>query len=322
MAILLLLGPTAAGKTDVAIALADRLPCHLISMDSTMVYRGLDIGTAKPEPELLKRYPHALIDNRDPDDPYSAAAFVQDADREVKRALNQGKLPVLVGGTMLYARAFRDGLAVLPAANAQVRSHIEAEAAARGWPTLHKRLTQVDPDAAANIHPQNGVRLQRALEVYETTGRPISSYWREQDQATASVRLGQVLVEFAIAPERRSDLHRRIEERFDAMLARGFIDEVRRLRACPDLHPGLPAIRAVGYRQLWRHLDGKLDRAQMRAEVLAANRRLARRQLTWLRSWPWVQAAPWGEPLATAAWMTPKLSEMPKRKSTGITDDG
>lgn len=307
MPIILLLGPTAAGKTDAAVALAERLPCRLISMDSALVYRGMDIGTAKPPAKLLARHPHALIDIRDPATPYTAADFVADADREVRQALEQGKLPVLVGGTMLYARAFRDGLAALPPADPQVRAAIEAEAAAQGWPKLHARLAAVDPVAAANIHPHNGARLQRALEVFETTGKPISAYWRTQGQSAASHRLGQELLEFAVIPRERAELHRRIEERFDAMLAEGFVDEVRALRARADLHPGLPAMRAVGYRQVWRHLDGDWDAAQMRAKALAATRQLARRQLTWLRGWPWVAPLPWVDAAAVAAQVASRL---------------
>ena len=308
MPIVLLLGPTAAGKTDAAVALAERRPCHLISMDSTLVYRGLNIGAAKPKPALLARHPHALIGIRDPAVAYTVAEFVADADREVRRALEQNKLPVLVGGTMLYARAFRDGLAVLPPANPEVRAAIEAEAAAQGWPKLHERLAAVDPVAAANIHPHNGTRLQRALEVFETTGKPISAHWRTQGQLAASNRLSQELLEFAIIPGERADLHRRIEERFNAMLAQGFVDEVRALRARADLHPGLPAMRAVGYRQVWRHLDGAWDAAQMRTKAVAATRQLARRQLTWLRGWPWVAPLPWGDAAAAAARMAASLS--------------
>ncbi len=301
MPIVILLGPTAAGKTDAAIALAERLRCHLISMDSTQVYRGLDIGSAKPPRSVLARYPHALIDIRDPAEPYTAADFVADADREVRDALATGKTPVLVGGAMLYARAFRDGLAALPRADPEVRAAIEAEAESQGWPKLHARLAEVDPVAAAGIHPHNGVRLQRALEVFETTGRPISNYWKEQKQCPASERLGEPLLEFAVVPEDRAALHRRIEERFDAMLRVGFAEEVQRLRQRPDLHLRLPALRAVGYRQMWGHLGGEFEACEMRAKALAATRQLARRQLTWLRGWPWVRALPSAERAAAAA---------------------
>lgn len=301
MPIVMLLGPTAAGKTDAAIALAERLDCHLINMDSTQVYRGLDIGSAKPPKSLLARHPHALIDIRDPAEPYTAADFVTDADREVRAALAAGKTPVLVGGTMLYARAFRDGLAALPRANPEVRSAIEAEAEVQGWPKLHARLAEVDPVAAAGIHPHNGVRLQRALEVFETTGRPISDYWKAQKQSPAAERLSARLLEFAVVPEDRAALHRRIEARFDAMLRAGFAEEVQRLRQRPDLSPRLPALRAVGYRQMWGHLDGEFEASEMRAKALAATRQLARRQLTWLRGWPWVKVLPSAAGAAAAA---------------------
>ena len=308
MPIVLLLGPTAAGKTDAAIALAERCPCHLINMDSALVYRGLNIGAAKPPEALLARHPHALIDIRDPADPYTAADFVADADREVRHALERGKLPVLVGGTMLYARVFRDGLAVLPSADPELRAVIAAEAAAKGWPKLHERLTRVDPAAAANIHPHNGTRLQRALEVFETTGKPISTYWKEQGQSAAPYRLGQELLEFALIPEQRAALHRRIEERFDLMLAQGLVEEVRKLRAREDLHLGLPAMRTVGYRQVWRHLNGEWDAMQMRSKALAATRQLARRQLTWMRCWPWLETLPWGNPETAAAQIGARLA--------------
>lgn len=310
MPVILLLGPTAAGKTEAAVALAERLPCRLISMDSALVYRGMDIGTAKPPAKLLARHPHALIDIRDPAAPYTAADFVADADLEVRHALEQGQVPVLVGGAMLYARAFRDGLAALPPANPEVRAAIAAEAAAQGWPKLHERLAQVDPVAAANIHPRNGARLQRALEVFQTSGKPISAYWREQGKSAAPQRLGQELLEFALLPEDRAALHRRIAERFDAMLAQGFVDEVRTLRARGDLHLGLPSMRAVGYRQVWRHLDGAWDAERMRAKGIAATRQLARRQLTWLRSWPWVERLPWGDAKAAAVEISARLGRL------------
>ena len=300
MPIVILLGPTGVGKTDAAIGLAERLECHLVNMDSTQVYRGLDIGSAKPPRALLAQYPHALIDIRDPADPYTAADFVADADREVREALAAGKMPVLVGGAMLYARAFRDGLAALPRANPEVRAAIEAEAEALGWPRLHDRLARVDPVAAAGIHPHNGVRLQRALEVFETTGRPISDYWKADRPSPASERLGERLLELALVPQDRATLHRRIEARFDAMLKAGFAEEVRRLRRRPDLDPRLPALRAVGYRQMWGHLAGEFDAAEMRAKALAATRQLARRQLTWLRSWPWVKTLPSGDGASSA----------------------
>lgn len=299
-AILMLLGPTAAGKTALALALAERIPCRLISMDSAMVYRGLDIGTAKPSRAVRERFPHALIDIRDPAESYSAAAFVRDADREVAAAFRECKLPVLVGGAMLYARAFREGLAALPEASPEVRSAIAARAARDGWPKLHEQLTALDPEAAAIVHPNNPQRLQRALEVFEATGRPISAFWREGTAGAAQDRLKAPLIEVAVAPEDRALLHRRIARRLDAMLDAGFADEVRALNRRSDLHPGLPALRAVGYPQMRRHLEGEIDRQEMRDQTLAATRQLAKKQLTWLRNWPQVAWLPWAGPEAQA----------------------
>ena len=296
----MLLGPTAAGKTETALALSRRAACHLISMDSAMVYRGMDIGTAKPDAEVQARFPHALIDIRDPSQTYSAAAFVEDADREVTEARRQGKLPVLVGGAMLYARAFRDGLAELPQARPAVRAAISARAAADGWPALHEILAAVDPEAAAAIHPNNPQRLQRALEVYETSGRPISAFWREQAHRGVRDRLGEPVQAFAVMPDDRARLHERIAARFDAMLEAGFADEVQALRERGDLHLGLPSMRSVGYRQMWRHLDGKLDAEEMRAQAVAATRQLAKKQFTWLRRWPGLAALDWEDPGAAA----------------------
>ena len=265
-----------------------------------MVYRGLDIGTAKPEPAVQARHAHALIDICDPADTYSAAAFVEDADREVARARRLGKLPVLVGGAMLYARAFRDGLAELPQASRAVRESIAARATVDGWAALHERLASVDPQAAAAIHPNNPQRLQRALEVYETTGRPISAFWREQVDRGAQQRLGEPLLTFAVMPTDRTRLHARIAERFEAMLAAGFADEVRALRERGDLQLALPSMRAVGYRQMWHHLDGKFDAGEMRTKAIAATRQLAKKQFTWLRKWPQLQGLEWDHPQAAA----------------------
>ena len=300
MPIVMLLGPTAAGKTATAMALAELTPCHLISMDSAMVYRGMDIGTAKPDAATLRQYPHALIDICDPAETYSAAAFVEDADAEVVAARRAGKLPVLVGGAMLYARAFRDGLAELPQASEAIRAAISARAAAVGWAALHERLARVDPEAAAAIHPNNPQRLQRALEVHESTGRPISAFWREQAHRGVQNRLGEPVLSFAVMPDDRSRLHRRIAERFDAMLEAGFADEVRALRQRGDLHPGLPSMRAVGYRQMWHHLDGNHDADEMRDRAIAATRQLAKKQFTWLRKWPGLTPLDWQDPMDAA----------------------
>jgi tRNA dimethylallyltransferase len=248
----------------------------------------MDIGTAKPSPAELARFPHALVDIRDPGEPYSVADFVADADAAVREALAAGRVPLLVGGTMLYLRAFREGLADLPRADARVRMALEGEAAERGLAALHAELARADPQAAAQIHPNNPQRLLRALEVLRGTGRPISSWWREQGATGVRERLNVELEAIALLPESRAELHARIEARFDAMQAAGFVDEVAQLRARGDLEPGLPSMRAVGYRQVWDYLEGNIDAAEMRARVLAATRQLARRQLTWLRGWDWM----------------------------------
>lgn len=287
--VLAIVGPTASGKTGAALRLADEFPLALISLDSAMVYRDMDIGTAKPSPEELERFPHALVDIRDPAEAYSVADFLADADAAVRAALEAGRIPLLVGGTMMYLRAFREGLASLPSADAATRAELEREAGERGWSALHAELARVDPEAAARIHPNNPQRLQRALEVFRVSGRPISSWWREQAATGVRERLGVDLEVIAALPPSRADLHAQIETRLDAMLAAGFVDEVAALRARGDLHAGLPSMRAVGYRQIWSYLDGRIDRAEMRAQALAATRQLARRQLTWLRSWAWVE---------------------------------
>ena len=292
--VLALIGPTAVGKTEIAIEIARRLPISLISLDSVMVYRDMDIGTAKPSREILREYPHALVNIRDPSETYSAADFVRDADREIHAAWTDERIPLLVGGTMLYLRAFREGLARLPQADEATRTRILSDAERLGWPALHKRLTEVDPVAAAQIHPKNPQRLQRALEVWELTGKPISHWWREAGSVGAEQRLDCELREFAILPDDRSALQRRIAERFKGMLQAGLKAEVEALRNRGDLHLGLPAIRAVGYRQVWEWMDGLLDEPSMRERGIAATRQLAKRQLTWLRSWPWVSAYSWG----------------------------
>ena len=277
------MGPTAAGKTDVALALAARADVALISVDSAMVYRGMDIGTAKPDAATLARHPHALIDVRHPAEPFSAADFVAGADAAVTAALERGQLPVLVGGTMLYFKAFRDGLSALPSASAKTRATLAERAALVGWPALHAELAKVDATAAQRIHPNDPQRIQRALEVFETTGRPLSE-WQRQAGVPVRERLGLELVEAAVDVP-REHLAQRIEERFDAMLGRGFVDEVRRLRGLPGVHAAQPSMRAVGYRQLWRHLAGEWALSAARAAAIGATRQLAKRQRTWLNSW-------------------------------------
>lgn len=281
--LLVITGVTATGKTDLALKLADHYPVHLISVDSAMVYRGMDIGTAKPTAAELLRHPHALIDIRDPVEAYSVADFVNDADREVAWAFANGRVPILVGGTMMYLRAFREGLDDIPASTPPVRALVAQRAAEEGWPALRAELMAGDPVGAADIHPNNPQRLARALEVLLLTGRPLSSFWGTATSAANrhACRVTEVWLDW---PERQT-VHDRIAQRLGHMLSAGFIDEVARLRARDDLHVGLPALRAVGYRQVWNYLDQKLSADQMREDILAATRRLARRQYTWLRAW-------------------------------------
>ena len=286
-----LMGPTAAGKTDLAIELTKVLPCELISVDSALVYRGMDIGTAKPSKALLAEHPHRLIDILDPADAYSAADFRRDALQAMADITARGKIPLLVGGTMLYYKALVDGLADMPAADPDVRAQIEEEAARLGWQALHDQLAIIDPVSAARIHPNDPQRLSRALEVYRVSGRSMTELRQQQSaqstEAAASglQQLPYTVANLAIAPANRQVLHRRIEQRFTLMLEQGFIDEVVALRERSDLHAGLPSIRAVGYRQVWDYLDGKLTSAEMRERGIIATRQLAKRQFTWLRSW-------------------------------------
>ncbi|WNL47613.1 tRNA (adenosine(37)-N6)-dimethylallyltransferase MiaA [Dyella sp. BiH032] len=274
-----LMGPTASGKTALACALSERFPVELVSVDSALVYRGMDIGTAKPDPATLATYPHALIDLRDPAEPYSAADFRADAVEAMKDITARGKVPLLVGGTGLYFRALHQGLSNLPEADPAIRERLTAEAEAIGWPAMHARLREADPVAAARIGPNDAQRIQRALEVIELTGRPLS----EQQRGGSGERFPWRVLKLALLPPDRGPLHARIAERFDAMLAQGFLDEMRRLRARGDLHPDLPSMRAVGYRQAWEHLDGLTDAAEFRDRGIFATRQLAKRQITWLR---------------------------------------
>ncbi|MCY3813715.1 MAG: tRNA (adenosine(37)-N6)-dimethylallyltransferase MiaA [Gammaproteobacteria bacterium] len=282
--VIALMGPTASGKTSAALAVADRGRFDLVSVDSAMVYRRMDIGTAKPSPEILAQYPHALVDIIEPAESYSAARFVADADAAVAQAFAAGRTPLLVGGTMLYFRAFKHGLSTLPAADRAIRRRIAAQASEVGWPTLHARLARRDAKAAAHIDPNNGQRIQRALEVLEVTGRSITEAWSESVPC-ATERLDCELVEVAVVPD-RATLHESIACRVDAMLARGLVAEVAALRDDAALTADLPSMRAVGYRQVWRHLDGEYDRQEMVERIRAATRQLAKRQLTWLRRWP------------------------------------
>jgi tRNA dimethylallyltransferase len=283
---ILLMGPTGAGKTALAAGLIARLPLEIVSVDSAMVFRGMDIGTAKPGPELLARAPHHLIDLIDPAERYSAARFIADANRVMGEIRARGRVPLLVGGTMLYFRALQSGLAKLPPADAVVRAGIERRAGQLGWPALHAELQRLDPAAALRILPGDQQRIQRALEVIELTGRPISSQHREDLRGAvrdADLRL-------VLAPADRADMGVRLGERFHTMMSDGLLEEVRRLHGRRDLHAGLPAMRLIGYRQLWAHLDGGMDLDEAVERAIIATRQLARRQLTWLRAEP---AAEW-----------------------------
>ncbi len=275
------MGPTASGKTDLAINLAQAAGCELLSVDSALVYRGLDIGSAKPE------YPHHLVNIREPDEVYSAADFVADATRLAGEITARGKTPLLVGGTMMYFKAFLEGLAEMPAADPGTRRAIEGEAAQHGWPFIHAQLASVDPKAAARIHPNHSQRLCRALEVYRSSGVTLSE-WRTRQKASAKTLPGDHyrLVQMAICPQDRAVLHARIASRFELMMRAGMLAEVAGLRARGNLHTDLPALRAVGYRQLWGHLNGDYSLDQGVEKAIVATRQLAKRQLTWLRNWP------------------------------------
>jgi tRNA dimethylallyltransferase len=281
-ALVALAGPTASGKSAAALILAQALDAEIVSVDSALVYRGMDIGTAKPTREERARVPHHLIDIRDPADAYSAAEFAADAARLAGEIQSRGKRIVFVGGTMLYFKALFEGLDALPAADPALRAAIEAEAARAGWPALHAQLAAVDPEAAARLAPNDAQRIQRALEVYRLTGQPLSVFHR-MGTRTGALRPDRFL---SLEPQDRSWLHDRIAQRFDAMLAAGFLDEVRALRARGDLHAELPSMRCVGYRQAWEALDGEWPLESVRERGIAATRQLAKRQLTWLRGMP------------------------------------
>ncbi|MBU8975111.1 tRNA (adenosine(37)-N6)-dimethylallyltransferase MiaA [Lysobacter sp. MMG2] len=280
-----LMGPTASGKTALALDWAERFGGEIVSVDSALVYRRLDIGSAKPTPAERARVPHHLIDLREPWQPYSAAEFAQDGRRAVTDILARGRLPILAGGTGLYFHALLQGLSPMPEADADMRARLEAEAQSRGWAAMHAELAQIDPDAAARIHATDAQRIQRALEVFRLSGRTISDWRREVSQLP---RLPVRVLKLVLAPEDRAELHERIARRFDLMLADGFLDEARALRAIPQLRDhsaplDLPALRAVGYRQAWEHLDGATDPAEFRDRGVYATRQLAKRQFTWLR---------------------------------------
>lgn len=277
---ILLIGPTASGKTALAFELATRFPCDIISIDSAQVFRDMDIGTAKPDAATLARFPHRLIDLITPEERYSAAQFRSDALREMESITKAGRIPLLVGGTMLYVKALREGLADLPQADPVVRGQIDAEAAAQGWPVLHAELARLDPETAARLKPTDAQRIQRALEVVRLSGRTLGSFFAEQAARALPFRV----LNLALIPSDRAVLHARIAERFTAMLAAGLVDEVKALRAKYQLDAGLPSMRCVGYRQVWEMLEGELPAKELRERGIYATRQFAKRQLTWLRS--------------------------------------
>ncbi|MEM5537428.1 tRNA (adenosine(37)-N6)-dimethylallyltransferase MiaA [Neptuniibacter pectenicola] len=275
------MGPTASGKTDLAMQLYDQLPCEIVSVDSAMIYRGMDIGTAKPDSATLARYPHKLIDLCDPAEAYSAAEFRRDALAQIDEIRSAGKIPLLTGGTMMYFHALKNGLATLPEADPVVREQILKKAELEGWESIHRRLADVDPESAARLNKNDSQRLQRALEVYEITGRPMSELWAEQKSQQPDFSI----VPMAVMPKERTMLHERIEKRFDIMLEQGFVDEVRGLWERGDLTLQMPSVRCVGYRQVWEYFAGTWDFETMKFKGVVATRQLAKRQVTWLRSW-------------------------------------
>jgi tRNA dimethylallyltransferase len=286
---LMLLGPTASGKTALAMDLVDRFavshPLEIISVDSALVYRDMNIGTAKPDPVLLARYPHHLLDLIAPTEAYSAAAFCKDAIAAMNEIVARGHTPLMVGGTMLYAKALLEGLSDLPEADADVRDAIEARAATEGWPQMHAELALVDPATAARLKPNDAQRIQRALEVWQLTGTPISAL---QQRAASDYKLPFEMHVIGLVPAERAVLHQRIADRFDAMLAAGLVDELRCLKARYPLNADMPSMRAVGYRQAWEFLEGRFGERMLRDTGIAATRQLAKRQMTWLRAMPYV----------------------------------
>jgi len=281
-----LLGPTASGKSRLALELAAKLPVEIVSMDSAQVYRGMDIGTAKPSAAERKRVPHHLIDLIDPTESYSAGRFRADCVDAIGEIQGRGKVPLVVGGTMLYYKALAQGIDELPVAEPGLRAQIDARAARHGWPALHADLARVDPVTAARLSPNDAQRIQRALEVWELTGKPISEL-----QRSANPGLPFQLRAYALVPEDRAQLHQRIAQRFDRMLKDGLVEELKGLRGKYELHAGLPSMRCVGYRQAWGYLEGEYGKAELREKGIAATRQLAKRQLTWLRSLPGIEPA-------------------------------
>ena len=275
-----LAGPTASGKTDFAIRLREKFPLEIISVDSALVYRGMDIGTAKPDAETLKRAPHRLINIRDPEDSYSAGNFIRDAVVEMNDIRGSGRIPLLVGGTMMYFRSLTEGIAELPEADPEIRASLDTEAAAIGWTAMHRKLGEIDPVTAARVNPNDSQRIQRALEVFRISGRSMSE-WQTADRRSEP---DNSYLKLALVPRLRSELHERIGRRLQTMFEQGFVEEVEALRQRPGLGSRSSSMRAVGYRQIWSHLDGEYDLPAAQDKALAATRQLAKRQLTWLRS--------------------------------------
>ena len=286
---LFILGPTASGKTALALNLAQQQPIEIISVDSALVYRGMDIGTAKPSAAEQAICPHHLIDIIDPTESYSAAQFAKDAESLIHAIHSRGRLPVLVGGTMLYVKALLEPLTPLPESNAEIRAQIDQEAHQLGWPALHAQLATIDPTTAARLEPNDAQRINRALEIYRISGKPMSQ-WLSEDTREHALSFQPILT--ALIPEPRAVLHERINQRFIQMLNHGFIDEVQTLRQRGDLHLGLPSMRCVGYRQAWEYLDGAYDDDELIAKGRAATRQLAKRQMTWIRGMPEIQVFP------------------------------
>lgn len=282
------MGPTASGKTDLAASLLSFYPAEIVSVDSALVYRGMDIGSAKPDAEFLKRAPHHLVDIRDPTEPYSVADFASDAIPLINEISRQGKVPLLVGGSMLYFKGLLEGLSALPSRDDAVRESIRGEAAQLGWPEMHRQLSLVDPETAASLHPNHSQRIQRALEIYRVSGQPASALKKgnvKTRQAFGAIPDHYRVVQIALMPNDRALLHQRIAARFEGMLERGLIEEVAALRDRGDLSRELPSMRAVGYRQVWDYLEGEISLEDMVEKAIAATRQLAKRQMTWLRGW-------------------------------------
>ena len=287
-----LLGPTASGKSDLAMKLTSHLPVELVSVDSALVYRDMNIGTAKPDAEILRQYPHHLVDIRNPDEVYSAADFRSEVLTLMSAISERGNIPLLVGGTMLYFKVLIEGIASMPAADSAIREKIVREAKTGGWQKVHQRLAEVDPESAARIHPNDPQRLQRALEIWELTGESMTQLHKKQQDL---VSLPFSVCQLAIIPSDRADLHRIIAARFEQMIKDGFIEEVEHLREKYDLNAELPSIKSVGYRQVWQYLEGEVDRKAMQERAIIATRQLSKRQFTWLRGWSNLKEIPFPE---------------------------